>query len=133
MWLSALCLAEPLTYSKPLVCLQIHLTAKALSLYVLSVTVGESEMEVTNSNLLISDLLGTADLEASLNPIVLEPGWLESLPSSWTSAPDLDKDWEWANSTNPNFEWRKWGRTQLLYRTATSDAKLVLPKSGGFR
>ena len=49
---------------------------------ILSVTIGEPEMEVTNSNLLMPDLLDTADLEALLNPIVLEPGWLESLASS---------------------------------------------------
>ena len=74
--------AEPFTYANPLACLDVHLTDKGLSLSVPSVTVGESEIEVTNSNLLISDLLDTADLEALLNLILLEPGWLESLASS---------------------------------------------------
>ena len=87
-------------------------------------------MEVTNSNTLISDLLDTADLEASLNPIVLEPGWLESLASNQSSAPEKR---EWENSTNPNCEWRKWGEIELLHRILSSDAQLVLPKSGGFR
>ena len=71
--------AEPFTYANSLVFLDIHLTDKGLYLPILSITVGESEMEVTNSNLLISDLLDTSDLEASFNPIVLESGWLKSL------------------------------------------------------
>ena len=66
--------AEPFTYANPLACLDVHLTDKGLSLFVLSVTVRESEMEVAISNLLISYLLDTADLEILLNPIVLEPG-----------------------------------------------------------
>ena len=74
--------AEPFTYANPLDYLYICLTDKGLSLSVPSATVGESNMEVTNSNLLVLDLLDTADLEASLNLIVLEPGWLESLASS---------------------------------------------------
>ena len=90
-------------------------------------------MEATNSSRLISDLLDTADLEALLNPIVLEPGWLESLASSQSFAPDLAKYWAQGNSTKPNFEWRKWGKTKLLYGIATSDIQLVLPKTGGSR
>ena len=74
--------AEPLTYANPLDCMDVHLTDKGLSLIFLFVTVGESEIGVKNSNPLISDLLDTAYLEVLLNPIVLEPGWLESLASS---------------------------------------------------
>ena len=55
--------AEPCTYANPLVFLDVHLTDKGLSFSVPSVTIGESEMEVENSNILISDLLDTADLE----------------------------------------------------------------------
>ena len=54
--------AEPFTYANPLACLDVHLTDKGLSLSVPSITVGESEMEVTNSNHMMSDLLNTADL-----------------------------------------------------------------------
>ena len=66
--------AEPFTYANSLACLDVHLTGKDLSLSVPSVTIGESEMEVTSSNLLISDLLDTVDLEALLNPVALELG-----------------------------------------------------------
>ena len=45
-----------------------HLTDTGLSLSILFATAGKSEMEVISSNLLISDLLDTSDLEASLNP-----------------------------------------------------------------
>ena len=73
-------LADPFTYANPLACLDIHITNQGLFLSIPSITVGEPEMEVTNSNPSISDLLDTANLEESLSPIVLEPGWLESLP-----------------------------------------------------
>ena len=48
-------------------------------------------MEVTNSNLLISDLLDTADLEDLLNSIILEPRWMESLASNKSSILNLAK------------------------------------------
>ena len=75
-------LAEPFIYAKPLNCLDIYLTNHGLSLYIFFFSVGEPEIEVKNSNPLISDLLNTIYLEASLNPSILEPGWLESLASS---------------------------------------------------
>ena len=59
-----------------------HLTDQDLSLSVPSVTVGGPEMEVPNSSPLISDIPYTKDLETSLNPVIMEPGWLESLASS---------------------------------------------------
>ena len=55
--------AEPSIYANPLAYLDIQLTDKGLSLSVPSTIVGKSEMVVIKSNLLISDLLDTADLE----------------------------------------------------------------------
>ena len=65
--------AEPLKNANPLAYLDICLTNKGLSLSVPSSTIGESEIKVVHSNLLISNLLDTAHLEAALNPFVPEP------------------------------------------------------------
>ena len=62
--------AELFTYANPLACLDIHLINEGLFPSVSSVTVEKPTVKMTNSNYLISALLNTADLEASLNPII---------------------------------------------------------------
>ena len=124
---------ELFKYGNRLTCLDVQLANQGLSLSVLSATIVEPEIEVPNSNPLISVFPDTADLEASLNPIVMELGWLESLDYSQSSTSKLDKYWEWADFTKPNFEWRKWGKKQLLYRLENSKIQLVITKIIGIR
>ena len=80
MWLPFF--ADPFKYTNPLACIDVKLADQGLPLFVISVSIGKPKVEVSNAIPLILDLLETSDLDASLNPAVLVPGFLESLASA---------------------------------------------------
>ena len=110
--------AKPFTFVNHFAYLDVQFSQQGLTLSVLLVPVLDLELETSTAPPLVTDLPWTTAKEDQLYHIVLELGFLETLAFIQSNSYELVIYRDLVNYDKSNFEYRKWGENQLLYRDA---------------